>query len=76
MAEKIVWLWFKLSELMGSVMSKVLLTVIFYLFLTPIALLYRLIGKKDMLHLKRGNRNSNFVERDHQFTKDDLENPW
>ena len=72
---KIVWLWFKLSEVMGYVMSRILLTAIFFLFLYPISLLYRLFND-DNLNLKKGNRSSYFTDRNHQYEPRDLENPW
>lgn len=44
-------LWFKLAWVLGLIIPKILLTVIFYLFLFPIALLSKL-SKKDPLALK------------------------
>jgi hypothetical protein len=76
LTEKIHWLWMKLSHVMGSIMSKVLLSVIFYVFLFPIALLSRLFSKKDQLQLKRSHSNSYYTIRDHQYSGEDLENPW
>ncbi len=68
-------LWFGLSELMGTVMSKVILTVIFFLVVSPIALL-RKIGGKDSLKLKqwRNNKDSVFRVRDELVTPEDLQN--
>ncbi|MCB0739399.1 MAG: hypothetical protein KDC92_17965 [Bacteroidetes bacterium] len=72
--DKIIWLWFSLASVMGFIMSKVLLTVVFYVFLFPVALLSR-IGKKNSLQLKRPQQTT-FIERNHTYTKDDLENIW
>lgn len=66
------WLWF--GEKIGKVNAAVLLFLIYYLILTPIALLSR-IGKKDPLQLKAPEK-SNFVFKDHRYTAKDLENPW
>lgn len=66
--------WYKLSEVMGYVMSRILLSAIFYLFLFPIAVLSRL-SKKDSLQLKKKS-DSYWTKRDHQYTKKDLENTW
>ncbi len=41
-------LWMMLALAMGFVMSRVILTLLFYLVLTPIGLLARLVGKKFM----------------------------
>ena len=73
-AHLITFLWLKLSEGMGFVMSKVLLGAVFYLFLFPFSLLYKLFNK-DSLNIKAG-KGSYFVERKHKYTQKDLENIW
>jgi len=66
--------WLKLAEIMGSMMSKILLSVVFSVFLLPIALLYRMRGN-DPLQLKKNN-DSYFHTRNKTFQPGDLENPW
>ena len=66
--------WYKLAEMMGFVMSKVLLSIVFFAVLFPIAMLYRLFNK-DSLQLKRSD-DTYWVKRAHTFTKKDLENTW
>ncbi|MEO1021743.1 MAG: hypothetical protein AAFW89_04315 [Bacteroidota bacterium] len=70
----IVWVWFKFAELWGGVVNRVLLGLIYYLFITPIALLFRLFGN-DPLQLDK-SKGSVFEWREHQYKKEDLENPW
>jgi multisubunit Na+/H+ antiporter MnhG subunit len=41
-------LWMTLALLMGFVMSRVILTLLYYLVLTPIGLLAKIVGKKFM----------------------------
>jgi len=41
-------LWMTLALLMGFVMSRIILTLLFYLVITPIALLAKIVGKKFM----------------------------
>ena len=72
--DKIIWLWFSLASVMGYVMSRILLTLVFYVFLFPIAILSRL-GGKGSLQLKKPGKTT-FVERNHTYTKGDLENIW
>lgn len=72
---KIAWAWMKLAEGMGYVMSKVLLTVVFFVFLFPIAILSRLLNK-DKLQLRKTTFGSYYIERNHEFAKKDLENVW
>lgn len=74
-ANGIVWGWMKLSEGLGWVNSRVIMGLIFFIFLTPIAFIAR-IFKKDPLHLKDNGLKSVFKERGHLYTKADLENTW
>jgi uncharacterized membrane protein (UPF0182 family) len=74
LANKISWLWLKFAELIGSVMSKVLLSLVFFIFLLPLAVMYR-ITNKNFLSLKK-KPGSYYVERNHQYTAKDIENIW
>ncbi len=71
----IVKIWYKLAEGLGWVNSRVILTIMFYVFLFPIAMLYRLSAKNPM-GLKRTSDKSIFVERNHTYTAKDLEQIW
>jgi ABC-type uncharacterized transport system permease subunit len=42
-------IWMSLAIVLGFFMSRVILTILFYLVLTPIALLAKLVGKKFMI---------------------------
>jgi hypothetical protein len=72
LAEKIVWFWDKLALVLGTINSKILLSVIFYVFLAPIALISRLF-KQDSLHLKKKPEGSYYKERNHEYSAEDLE---
>lgn len=65
----------KLAEAMGFVMSKIILSVLFFLVLVPVALLARL-KRKDPLMLKKRTKGSYFIERNHTYTPDDLSRAW
>jgi hypothetical protein len=69
--------WLGLSDVMGAVMSRVLLSIVFFLVVTPIGILRRLFGK-DALKLRafKASRNSVMLERNHTFTGRDLERPY
>ena len=71
---KISVAWLKFSEIIGSVMSKIILSIIYYIFLVPIALLFQL-SKKDYLSLKR-KKDSYYINRGHTYSPKDLENIW
>lgn len=74
-ARGIEWAWLKLAMALGWVNSRVLLSVIYFVFLLPLAWLSRLFVK-DPLVLRKRNTSSLFVTRNHLYTKKDLENIW
>ena len=74
LAKYIAWIWFKLSEGIGAVTSRVLLTLIFFFVLVPIAFLSRLFTKGD-LQLNR-KKDSYFTDRNHRYESKDFENVW
>ena len=74
LANIIRWTWYKIAELIGAITSRVMLGLIFFLFLTPIAILYRLF-KKDQMK-QNTQRKTYWVSRDHRYSPKDLENPW
>ncbi|HEV7382010.1 MAG TPA: SxtJ family membrane protein [Dyadobacter sp.] len=67
--------WYKLAEILGAINGRILLSVVFFVILFPVALLSRL-GKKNPLALKRESAKSVFVERNHKYTSKDLEQVW
>ncbi len=75
LAEKISWLWLKLAQGLGFISSKILLTLVFYVFLFPVALLSRLFRKTTM-HLKRKTQDTYYFTRDYEFSAKDFENVW
>jgi ABC-type nitrate/sulfonate/bicarbonate transport system permease component len=70
-------LWFGLSDLLSTVVSKILLSVLFFGVVTPIAILRKLFGK-DSLQLRafRASRESVMSVRNHQFAGRDIEKPY
>jgi len=65
--------WFNLAELLSLVSPAVILAIIFFLIVTPVGLLRRLL-KKDSLRLKefKKDRRSVMVDRNHLYTESDL----
>jgi hypothetical protein len=70
-------LWLGFSDLLGVVMSRVLLSIVFFAVVTPIAIFRRLAGK-DSLKLRafKAGKDSVMVERNHTFIGRDLERPY
>src|SRR4030042_1126707 len=52
LADRLAWGWMRLASGLGFVMSKVMLSLVYYVFLVPIALLSRLFRRTDELQLK------------------------
>lgn len=67
-------LWMKFAELLGFVMNKVILGIVFFVFLTPIAFLSRLF-RKNTLKMQK-NTTSYFSDRNFTYTKKSLEQLW
>lgn len=63
-------LWFLLGELLGKIISPILLGVIFFLIITPTALIGRLLGR-DELRLKRKTQSSYWIDRKSPSPKGD-----
>ena len=55
-------LWFKFGILLGQVISPVIMGIIFFLVVTPIALIMKLLGK-DVLKLKNNGDNSYWIKK-------------
>jgi hypothetical protein len=69
--------WLGMSALLGTIMSAIILSVVFMILVVPIGLFRRLLGK-DAMQLKKFNETSDsvFLIRNHTYTAQDLENPF
>lgn len=65
-------LWYKIIYLISYINSRLLIALIFYLLLFPMSLLSRLFSK-DPLQLKKGKDASYYIERNHLYLKNDLD---
>lgn len=70
-------LWFAFAHLLGTVMSKIILGVIFFIILLPVAGLRKFLGK-DSMQLKKwkSGDESAFRVRDHTFKPEDISRPF
>ncbi len=71
----IVWIWEKIGLVLGWINTKIILSLVFFIFLTPFGILSRIFTKKSALQLKNDSKTT-FVERNHTYTKKDIENIW
>ena len=58
--------WFKFGIFLGKIISPIVMIMIFFIVVTPIGLLMRILGK-DILNLKYNNNKSYWIEKnDHE----------
>jgi cellulose synthase/poly-beta-1,6-N-acetylglucosamine synthase-like glycosyltransferase len=69
--------WYGLSETMGTIISRALLSAIFFCIVTPIGVARRLISKKRLQTEQwKKSRESVFEDRNVCFTISDIKNPF
>ena len=61
-------LWFKFGIFLGRIISPLVMSIIFFLVVTPIGLLMRLLNK-DLLNLKFNNNGSYWIEKNEPKSK-------
>ena len=69
--------WLGLTNLLGIVVSRILISIVYILFLLPVGVIRRAMGK-DSLNLtgfKKG-KDSVMINRDIEFTANDIKNPF
>ena len=54
--------WIKLGEILGKIIAPIVMGLIYFLIITPIGLLMRLVGK-DVLNLKFNKNDSYWIKR-------------
>lgn len=68
-------LWNKLAWVLSFIVPNILLSLIYFLFLFPIALLSKLFGNKDPLAL-RNKPDSTFKTSNKAFDASSFDKPW
>ncbi len=66
--------WFNFAQVLGELMSRLILLLCFYLILTPVSLIYRIFND-DALDLQSG-KDSYFHNREETFDKTYFERIW
>ena len=71
----IIWLGF--SKLLGTVVSKIILTIVYIVLVIPVGIFRRILGK-DSLQLSGFKKGSSSVmkTRNYSFTSKDIEMPY
>ena len=73
--KNIDWLWMKLSWLLSLIIPNIILAAVFYFLLFPLSVLSKLFGKNDPLNLNNSSE-SNYLDKNKDFTKASFENLW
>ena len=70
-------IWIGFSIIVGNVVSRILLSIIFYVLVTPVGFIRKLFGA-DPMQLKKWKNDSDtvFRERNHLFQARDIEKPY
>ena len=55
-------IWFKFGIILGSIVSPIVMSLVFFLVVTPTSLILRLF-KKDILSLKKNDNNTYWVKK-------------
>ena len=63
--------------MLGTVVSKIILTIIFFLMVTPVSVLRRAMGKDPLLVKEwKKDTTSAFAVREHIYTAAEIEKPY
>ncbi|MEI6020558.1 MAG: SxtJ family membrane protein [Bacteroidota bacterium] len=74
-AKIILFIWLKIGEVMSYIMPKIILTLVFYFCLVPLAFMMKLFKIKR--HFKLSNKGgSTFQAVNKTFEEADFKNPW
>ena len=57
------WLWFQLGQLLGKIVSPIVLGAIFFLLLTPVSLVTRLFGRDELRLKRKASQTSYWLDR-------------
>ena len=61
-------LWFKLGILLGAIVSPIVMGIVFFIVVTPISLIMKILGK-DILNLKKNKNQSYWVDKSEPKSK-------
>lgn len=70
------FVWYKIAEVLGYVNSRIILGILFYFILTPIAWLSKIFQKKSNSFKVSTDSNSTFVNRNYTYQSKDFDKMW
>ena len=68
--------WMKFAAVIGNFNSKIILSIMFFIILTPIAFVYRFLNRDLVDHFRANKRQSYFDDINKPFAKSDFEKLW
>lgn len=69
------WIWIKIGWVLSFIVPNIIMTIVFYIILTPTAFLSRIFGKKDAMDL-RNTSETLWKQKGATYTKESFEKPW
>ena len=70
-------LWYSLGRLLGQVVSKLVIGMVFLLIVVPVGVVRKMSGYDPLGSKKwKESQESVFLRREHRFTFDDFDNPY
>jgi len=61
-------IWFKFGIFLGNFVSPIIMGIVFFLVVTPISIILRLLGK-DILNLKKNNKRTYWINKSEPKSK-------
>ena len=61
-------IWFTIGILLGNVISPIIMSIIFFLVVTPTSFIMKILGK-DLLNLKKNTKNSYWIKKQNQNSR-------
>ena len=71
-AKPVYWFWMGFGFVMGNIMSRVILTLFFFVILTPLAIIFRLTSRDELRRRKPEGVNS-YWEKHPEIERDNYE---
>lgn len=68
--------WIRFGLFLGRINSRIILTILFFGVLTPLAYLYRLFNREKADHFLANKRQSYFDDARKTYRPEDFEKPW
>jgi len=69
--------WFRLAKMLGFINARIILSIIYFVLLCPLAFVSRLFSKdKFQFKKKKSAQDSYYTVREQEYNAEDFKNPW